>query len=232
VRLVAYVRLSPEKRARPATQEADLLRAWAEREGHLLVAVTYDEDIRGRRLRERPGLYHALALIADRRAAGLLIERVETLGSTAPVQEAVLALVWWYGGRVISRQVNDALARDPARRQLRELASAILQMERGVAASRSQARRRRALARGSHAGGAPPFGYRAESGRLTADRREQAILDRIAELRRTGASLREIGRTLDQEGHRPKRSERWHPESLRRLLVRMEATRPADPENS
>jgi hypothetical protein len=91
-----------------------------------------------------------------------------------------------------------------------------------VRGARSSARRRRKVARGDYAGGAPAFGLRVEAHRLVAEATEQATLERIGELRRAGASLRAIARVLDQEGYRPKRSERWHPESLRRIIARLE----------
>jgi hypothetical protein len=34
-------------------------------------------------------------------------------------------------------------------------------------------------------------------------------------------SLRQIAAVLDTEGHKPKRSERWHPQSLSRIVARL-----------
>ena len=46
------------------------------------------------------------------------------------------------------------------------------------------------------------------------------VLDRAIELRASGSSLRSIGRLLTREGYLPKRADRWHPETLRRMLAR------------
>jgi DNA invertase Pin-like site-specific DNA recombinase len=221
VRLVAYVRVPPgDKAERLSEQEQGLLR-WASEEGHQVVAVFRERHGGGRAVADRRDLHEALAYLAERRATGLLIERVEILGRTVPVQEAVLALVWWQGGQVLTSVTRGLPAgRDPARHTLRELAAALLRLEFGVASARGRQRRQRARSRGRHAGGAPAFGYRILDGRVTIEPDEQAVLDRIGELRRAGLSLRELARVLDAEGHRPKRAEYWHPESLRRILAR------------
>jgi len=49
---------------------------------------------------------------------------------------------------------------------------------------------------------------------------EQAAVARITDLRAAGATLRQIVRTLDVEGYATKRSGRWHPEAVRRILNR------------
>ena len=70
--------------------------------------------------------------------------------------------------------------------------------------------------------GSPPYGYRIADGSRLPDPAEHAALVRIAELRASGATLREIARELDSNGHKPKRGERWHPESVRRIVERLE----------
>ncbi|MBA2951926.1 recombinase family protein [Streptomyces himalayensis] len=47
---------------------------------------------------------------------------------------------------------------------------------------------------------------------------EQVGLARARELRAAGASFREICRRLEAEQVPPRRSDRWHPETVRRML--------------
>ncbi len=68
--------------------------------------------------------------------------------------------------------------------------------------------------------GSPPLGWRAEARELVPDEAEQAALARARELHGTGASVRAIAAALAAEGHRPKRGGCWHPETVRRILVR------------
>jgi hypothetical protein len=61
---------------------------------------------------------------------------------------------------------------------------------------------------------------------LVADDQEQGTLDRIRELHSGGASLRTIADTLTAEGYAPRqsklrKSDQWHPESLRRIVARL-----------
>jgi DNA invertase Pin-like site-specific DNA recombinase len=226
VRLVGYIRVPLASRANRARQQEEALRAWAQAEGHQILYIARDEGTRnGDGLDHRTGLHEAIAAMLDRRAAGLVVDRLATIARLVAVQEAVLALVWRHGGEVFTcdaGRIRAEATADPTRRILRRMVRSLDQLDRGVSEVRRRAGRRRALARGRHPGGAPSFGYRAVARELRADPVEQAALARIAALRRDGASLREIARVLDAEGLRPKRSDRWHPESVRRILARLE----------
>ena len=48
-----------------------------------------------------------------------------------------------------------------------------------------------------------------------------AVVDRIRELRADGKSLRQIAEVLTGEGLHPKRAERWHPYTVKRVLDRV-----------
>jgi hypothetical protein len=63
-----------------------------------------------------------------------------------------------------------------------------------------------------------PYGFRDEGGLLVEDEGEQVVVMRARELRADGASLREIGRTLLEEGHRPRKGRKWHVQVLGRLV--------------
>ena len=71
-------------------------------------------------------------------------------------------------------------------------------------------------------GGQPPYGFTvAEDGKtLVPNAEEQAVLDRIAELRATGASLRAIVRHLEDEGFTT-RSGTWKLGWLQRMTQRL-----------
>jgi DNA invertase Pin-like site-specific DNA recombinase len=206
--------------------QEETLRAWATAQGHSLVLVIHeraagDMDALGR----RRGLHEALAAVIERRAAGLAVTGLDVLGSTVSVQEAILALLFWHDGEVHTCRTGRVSRGDPvdsARAVLRQALSAFVQLEHDVRAARSRSRRHRKAARGGYTGGAPSFGYRVEAHELVADAIEQAALARIEDLRGTGASLRAIARVLSDEGYRPKRSDRWHPESVRRILARLD----------
>ncbi|SDM77061.1 Recombinase [Streptomyces sp. cf386] len=74
--------------------------------------------------------------------------------------------------------------------------------------------------KGEYAYGAPPYGWQAHKKELTPEEMEQAGRARARQLRdEDELSYREIAAVLDAEGIRPKRGDRWHPETIRRMLA-------------
>jgi DNA invertase Pin-like site-specific DNA recombinase len=71
--------------------------------------------------------------------------------------------------------------------------------------------------------GAPPLGYRIVDGVLEEIPDELATVQRIQELRAEGLVLRDIAATLTKEAHKTKRGGDWHPQSVARVLKRLEA---------
>jgi DNA invertase Pin-like site-specific DNA recombinase len=111
---------------------------------------------------------------------------------------------------------------DRSRKLIRQVLGAVAEYERAMIALRLRSGRARKAKKGGFAYGAPGFGYPTEAKELVGDDQEQAALARISELHATGASLREITSTLEAEGYRPKRSSRWHPGTLGRIVSRLE----------
>jgi DNA invertase Pin-like site-specific DNA recombinase len=96
---------------------------------------------------------------------------------------------------------------------------AVSEYERSMIALRLRSGRRRKAEHGGYAYGSPPYGWRAEHGTLVEEPAEQAVIHRATELRRGGASLRNIVAALSAEGHVAKRGVRWHPATVARLLL-------------
>lgn len=118
-------------------------------------------------------------------------------------------------------QVGEDDPDDPMRTALRQMVGVFAQLERGMVTARIRAGKKLKLEEGGYAHGSPPFCYRAEDGALVADDDEQEALAGIRELHEAGESLRKIAQKLTSEGYRPKRSKRWHPASLARILARL-----------
>jgi len=208
------------------------IRQWASSHGHRLVALHQDAGVSGSDgLAGRVALADVLAGI-PKEVAAVVVYRLDRLARNLILQEQLLAEVWRRGGQVFSTAegesgvVSDDLG-DPSRRFIRQLLCAVAENERAMIALRLTRGRARKSEAGGFAYGSPPFGWRAEDGVLVRDDREQVALGRIKELAAAGSSLREVARVLRQEGHRPKRGGRWHPEIIRRLLNSSEGD--ADP---
>jgi DNA invertase Pin-like site-specific DNA recombinase len=230
VKVVGYIRVSTERQADEGfgldVQER-AVRAWARRERHRVVRICRDEGVSGaQELDHRPGLADALELLQSGEARGLVVPRLDRLARDLVLQEQLLAEVRRLGGEPFSTSGGEGgyLADDPddpSRKLIRQVLGAVSEYERSMISVRLRNGRRRKAERGGFAYGSPSYGHRAEHRELVPDAREQAALDRIRALHGEGASLRTIAAVLAEEGHRPRRSVNWHPESLRRIISRL-----------
>lgn len=228
MRLVGYVRVSTREQAEHGlgldVQER-AIKAWCKAHGHRLLAVHADAGVSGSNgVEDRIGLPLALQAVADGQADGLVVVRLDRLARALTVQEATLATVWRIGGKLFTVDSGEVLPDDPddpMRTAMRQMVGVFAELERRMVVKRLRDGRRRKAELGGFAYGSPAYGTRAEGGVLVDDDREAAALARIRQLHADGVSLRGMADTLTAEGHRPKRSDRWHPQSLARIVARL-----------
>jgi DNA invertase Pin-like site-specific DNA recombinase len=227
VKLVAYVRVSTDRQAEEGVGlevQEQAVRSWARANGHRVVAICQDEGVSGSKgLETRMGLPEALSLVKDAKAPGLVVYR---FARDLVIQETLLAELRRMGAAVFTTSAAETGylsddPDDPSRKLIRQVLGAVAEYERGMISLRLRSGPARKAEKGGFAYGAPGFGYRAEAKELVGDDKEQAALARISELHAAGASLRENAATLQAEGHRPKRSSRWHPGTLARTMTRL-----------
>jgi DNA invertase Pin-like site-specific DNA recombinase len=229
MRLVAYKRVSTDRQAEKGyglDVQHQAIKTWCKANGHRLVGVHTDEGESGSNgLSTRIALADALADVRQKRADGIVVFKLDRFSRDAILQEQLLAEVWRTGGEVFSTMPTENNLRDdpedPSRKLMRRILGAVAEYEKDMVVLRMKGGRRRKAEKGGFAYGSPHYGTRAVEGDLVEDEREQATLARIRELHAAGASLRQMCATLTAEGHRPKRSDRWHPESLKRIIVRL-----------
>lgn len=75
--------------------------------------------------------------------------------------------------------------------------------------------------KGSGSKSNPPFGFRNVNGKLVPDAAETAALSRMVELRKEGVPFSAVAETLTQEGHRPRRAEKWGTHTVQQMLTRL-----------
>lgn len=228
MRVVGYVRVSTREQVEHGlgleVQER-AIRKWCAAGGHRLVAVHTDAGVSGSNgVEDREGLPLALEAIRDGQADAVVVLRLDRLARALTVQEATLATVWRLGGQLHTVESGEVLPDDPddpMRTAMRQMAGVFAELERRMVVKRLRDGRKRKAEKGQFAYGSPAYGQRSEAGQLVEDDRESAALARIRELHAEGVSLRGIAAALTAEGHRPKRSDRWHPQSLARIVARL-----------
>ena len=229
MRLVASLRVSTARQVDGLGLDVQELaiRMWAKANGHRIVEVFTDAGLSGSNgLDTRVALADALAAIRDRQADGLIVARLDQLARDLVLQEQLLAEVRRMGGTVCSAAGGEDAyladdAADPSRKLIRQILGSAAEYERAMIGLRLRAGRAHKAKRGGFAYGSPRYGTRAEGKQLVVDQDEAATVKRIRQLHAAGKSLREIAATLTAEGHRPKRAERWHPQSLARIVARL-----------
>jgi DNA invertase Pin-like site-specific DNA recombinase len=228
VRLVAYTRVSSAGQLDGLGLEVQeqAIRGWARRAGHRIVEVCQDQAQSGTiPFGDRPGIGCALDALKHGQADGLVVLNLGRISRLLTDQEAALAIVWRYGGRVFTAESGEVLADDPddpMRTAMRQMAGVFFQLDRSMIVKRLRDGRRLKAERGGYAYGRPPYGWRADGKELVPVPAEQAVLDRIWDLHLQRKSLRAIGAALTAEGHLPRQGGRWHPNTLARILDRLD----------
>ncbi len=235
MKVVGYVRVSTRGQAEDGLGlpvQVEGIEKWARAHGHELVAVITDEGISGTRdAWDRPGLTEVLAMLENGAAESLVVHRLDRLARSLTVQEGILAHVWKLGRCVFTVDQGAVLQDDPddpMRTAMRQMAGVFAQLERAMLVKRLRDARRHKAARGGHAVGGSPFGYRPGDWDLEEDPAEQEVLREIARLHAEGSNSSDIARRLNDLGLCSKRGGRWHPTSVRRIVGRMlSGARPA-----
>jgi|CZKT01.1.fsa_nt_gi DNA invertase Pin-like site-specific DNA recombinase len=228
MKVTAYVRVSAGKQAEqgpgPDVQR-HAIAVWAKEHGHKIVSWHADIGARsGNALDGRSGLPDAWQELTDHKAEGIVFYKLDRLAGDVILQESLLRDIRRLGCHAYStfageqeNMENDP--QDPSRKMIRVIIGAVSDYEREIIRLRLHNGRRRKAERGGYAYGGPPYGYQALSGELVPVEREQAVLARMAELRASGASLRQIADILNSEGIAPRRGT-WHPQTVSRALER------------
>jgi len=227
MKVVAYARVSTEQQSSDGAsldaQEARL-RAYCVAMGLELVAVIRDEGQSAKSL-NRPGLQTALGMLESGQAQGLLVTKLDRL--TRSVRD-LGELLESHFSRFDLLSLGDSVdTRSAAGRLMLNLLTSVAQWEREATGERTRAVLGHMKAEGVKLGrarlGEQHSDARDEDGRrlIEAVADEAAAVARIIDLRRRGASLREIAETLSAEGLRTKQGlSTWSPKVVRSACLR------------
>lgn len=229
MKVVADLRVSTDRQAERGLGldvQEQAVRRWARANGHRIVVWARDEGVSGSNgLENRMALPEAFAALRERKAAGIVVYRLDRLARDLVLQETLLAEIRRLRGCAFSTDGGEAGYLDdnpdePSRRLIRQVLGAVAEYERGMIALRMRSGRRRKAELGGYASGAPPYGFRAEDGALVPDDAEQQVIRRIRELEAEGRPQREIADALNASGHRTKQGRAWNRVNVGLILRR------------
>lgn len=231
-RAIGYVRVSTEEQSKEGVSldaQTDKLRQYAALDDIELVEVIRDEGQSAKTL-ERPGLQKALKMLRDGEADGILIAKLDRL--TRSVRDLATLLDGYFGEKgahQLSSVAEKIDTRTAAGRMILNILMSVAQWEREAIAERTRDALRHKVSRGERVG-RPSYGYvLAADGadakgkprfKLVEDPRQQAGIQRMADLRSFGLSLREICRRLGDEDFPTKDGKPWQAATVRQILER------------
>jgi DNA invertase Pin-like site-specific DNA recombinase len=228
MKVSAYLRVSTDKQAERGNgldvQRAAITR-WAKAEHHKITGWHVDEGISGSNgIDTREALPSALADVRERRAAGIVVYKLDRLARDLIVQETLIAEIR-RTGEIFTTSAAEAgyLADDPddpSRKLIRQILGAVNEYEKSMIVLRMKSGREVKAKRGGFAYGSPAYGQRAENRELVPDDAEAPTVARIMAMHQDGLSLRQIAAALNQDGIPAKRGGAWSAKTVSRVVGR------------
>lgn len=230
-RAVLYARFSPRRNAdecESCESQLDACRRAAAADELCVVREYQDDAVSGKRAANRPGLQAALSHCITERCT-LVVYSLSRLARNTRETLEIVEQLNRYGCALLSKKEKFDTSTSVGRLLLTILA-AVAEMEREQIAERTADAMRYYQSQGRRMSSKLPYGWMPDPddpARMVKSPREQIVIERIRQLRAEGKGLREIGRCLDEEGHRPRTYRRpdgtryggkWHHQTIKSVL--------------
>jgi len=234
MRLAAYLRVSTAQQAEEdrfglARQRHDVEQFIVRSDGEHVLVAEYVEVASGTNgITGRTAFPDLLTALRDGDVDGLVISDMTRLSRTLTTQEALLAAVWSYGGRVFTAdglEVAQDDPDDPMRTAMRQMAGVFAQLERSMISKRLRdGRKAKARVTAGYAWTFAPAGFEKVDGVLVpmADAAIWQAHRRASDLRDEGLTLRAVAEALTNEGFATASGKpgQWSPIQVSRLLAK------------
>jgi site-specific DNA recombinase len=218
MKLVGYIRVSSESQRENTslTEQRKKIEAYCYAMGHELVRVF--EEVQSAKNTDRPEFVSALGMVRES-ADGIIAIKLDRIARNT---RDVLALV-----EDVLQPANKALVlldlqvdtSTPTGRMILTVMAAVATLERDVIQERTVTGRKAKSDAGGYAYGSPRFGQKVVAGELVADESEQAAITAAKRHKRSGKSLGQIAKWLNENGYKTKRGGPWHPQTVRRAIA-------------
>lgn len=213
VKAFAYLRVSGKGQVEGDgfTRQLAAIKAYAASHDIKIIQVFREEGVSGTtELENRPALLKLLEALASNGTKLVLIEKLDRLARDLMVQETIIGDLRKRGYELISVSEPDLLQNDPSRKLMRQVFGAIAEYEKAMIVAKLRGARQRQKAATGRCEGAKPFG---------AYEGEAAVLGRIQALRNEGYGFDKIATTLNAEGHKPRRGEKWYGSAVNSIIT-------------
>ncbi len=221
MKALGYVRVSTAGQVEDGVsldaQEARI-KAWAEANGAAGVEIFRDEGISGKRSDNRPGLLAALE--AAGRGDALIAYSLSRLSRSTRDTLEIAEQLQKRGADLVSlsEKIDTTSA---AGKMVFRLLAVLAEFERDQISDRTKSALQYKRGNGEKTGGDVPYGFKARSGRLYPNPKEQKAIKEIRSRRARGESLRTICQALEKAGYKRRQGGKtWHPEAVRLILGR------------
>ncbi len=222
MKAIGYIRVSTEDQAREGVSldnQRAKIRAYAELKDLELLDIIEDAGLSAKNL-NRPGAREVLRLAKAGEIDAVIVFKLDRMfRSTVDALETTRHFDKW---GIAFHSINENLDTKSAMGKFFfTLTAAIAEMERGIVSERTKAALQHKRSLGEKTGGDVPFGYQADNGMLTPDRREQHVIRLINQLKADGHSLRAIASELRKRGYKSKTGKTtWNPKTVAKLIER------------
>jgi DNA invertase Pin-like site-specific DNA recombinase len=193
------------------TRQMTAIRRHAKDNNIRIAKVFREEGVSGTRdLENRPALASLLEELNRDGVRLVLIERLDRLARDLMVQETIIADLRKGGFEIFSVEEPDLCIDNPSRVLVRQIFGAIAQYEKDMIVLKLSGARARKRAKEGRCEGRKPYGY---------FEGEQQVVSRMKIMRTEGLAYDKIAETLNREGRRPRRGQRWHAGVVHRILT-------------
>jgi site-specific DNA recombinase len=215
---VGYARVSTEEQAREGVSlEAQRARieAWAQANETALIGFFEDAGISGSRTENREGLRQAISQACEKKAI-LVVYSLSRLSRSTKDTLALAERLEKAGADLVSLSEKIDTTSASGKMVFRMLA-VLNEFERDQISERTAAALRHKRDQ-RQAYSPTPYGFDRICDLLVINHDEQKVIEEILELREKGWSLREIVRSLNEDGVSAKNGGQWHASTVRSVL--------------
>ena len=220
MKVIGYLRVSTQEQEQSGLgleAQQEKIRAYCGLYDLELVDMVQDAAS-GKSMKGREGLALALAMLARGEAEGLIVAKLDRLTrSVKDLGELIEKYFAKFSLFVVAEQVD---TRTASGRLVLNLLTSVAQWERETIGERTAAALGAKRARGEKTGGAVPFGYDLEAGKLAENPQEQAIIRLIDDLKGRGHGYKAIAKELNEQGYTTKQGAEWKQMTVKRVVNR------------